>query len=379
MENLSDYSVAAEAYAQGVRGLFLPVPSRTAERGVSTPATGSDLADQAEKLAPVSSAFTEVAAGKLSAPDPIVRAETSSQLLAKALTDLKVSSLLLEAARDEEEGVIATAGAERSVAGTGDTEELLQIIVSGTSASTAAAERGVAEPKDIAGARKQLSEIIEDTLAQISERTSKAGQAAVGGLFGIGLGQVGLAAGLLGQNVAQALGPTNLLSRLYRLFVDFASKAYESILALLGPAVTKIAGQQVLKWLGEIQNAKLFGGWLEKLYQTKETETALQSLISQSAAEQQKFVIAIAGIASLSDSCLKQIGLVDKLLKGLRYLGGIPVVVLPYGALIMALVYVGICSFVVLNGADYVDAAHVKWLNRVPGVREIVEVNLGAA
>jgi hypothetical protein len=32
--------------------------------------------------------------------------------------------------------------------------------------------------------------------------------------------------------------------------------------------------------------------------------------------------------------------------------------------------------FVILSGADYADAKRVKFLNRVPGVRDLVSMNL---
>jgi hypothetical protein len=46
---------------------------------------------------------------------------------------------------------------------------------------------------------------------------------------------------------------------------------------------------------------------------------------------------------------------------------------------VVAATYVAICGYVVLNGADYVDADRVKILNRVPGVRQVVVANLVVA
>src|SRR2546422_1165584 len=377
MENRNSYLAVAEAYSDGVRNLFAPSGAPTGERGEPGPASPADLAAQAEKLAPLSSSLTAEAANRVvSSTDPADRAQASTQLLAKALTDLKVSAHLLQAAEDEANNAWSQDSTkERGISDAGGTEELLQIVLGEAPSTFLTRERGAPEPQDIGSARLTLSQTIEDTLALRSERTSKTGQAALGGLFGIGLGQVGQAAGLLGQNIGQAFGQADRLSRLYSLFRDFAQKAYESVLALLGPAVAKIAGQQVLDWLAEVKEAKFFGTLLEKLYQTKQTQEALLATLKKSEAEREKFVIAIAGVEGLSETYLRQLGLVDKLLKGLRYLGAVPVAVLPYGSLLMATTYVAICSYVVLNGADYVDAEHVKWLNRVPGVRQVVEIN----
>ena len=46
---------------------------------------------------------------------------------------------------------------------------------------------------------------------------------------------------------------------------------------------------------------------------------------------------------------------------------------LSYDAVLMAAAYSAIMGYAVLAGADYVDAERVKLLNRVPGVRQVVE------
>jgi hypothetical protein len=369
------YLAVAQDYADNVRALFAVRGAPTRERGASA-ADSVALADQAEKLAPLSSSLIGEAEKRLaSGVDP---AQASSQLLAKALTDLKVSAYLLQAAIDEDENIPEghSRESERSFSDARSTEELLQIVTGATRFDASMVERGDDKPKDIASARVELSQTIEDTLALISERTSKSGQAAVVGLFGLGLGQVAQAAGLLGQNIAQSLGQAEKVGRLYGLFQDFALKAYDSVLALLGPNLTKVVGQQVMNWLAEIKQAKFFGNLLEKLYQTKQTQEALLPIVKASNAEVQKFVFAIEGIEGLGQACSQQTALVDKLLKGIRYLGAVPVAVLPYGALLMAVIYVAICGYVVLNGADYVDAEQLKFLDRTPGVRRIVTANV---
>ena len=47
-----------------------------------------------------------------------------------------------------------------------------------------------------------------------------------------------------------------------------------------------------------------------------------------------------------------------------------------YDAVLMAAAYSAIMGYAVLAGADYVDAERVKLLNRVPGVRQVVEQSL---
>jgi hypothetical protein len=47
-----------------------------------------------------------------------------------------------------------------------------------------------------------------------------------------------------------------------------------------------------------------------------------------------------------------------------------------YDTVLMAAAYSAILGYAVLVGADYVDAERVKLLNRVPGVRQVVEQSL---
>ena len=373
------YSLAAQEFADNVRTLFaVSAEEAAAERGAAELRSSEELASQAEKLAGKSDALTKEAEKILETnPDPDKRAETATQLMAKALTELRISAHLLEVAGSQDEESFPQGHAIERSAADGSTEELLQIITGAR--SVALTERGTPTPKDLASARAELLETIDDTLALISERTSKTGQAAATGLFGIGLGQVGQAAGLLGQNVAQALGQAGTLSRWYGYVRDFALKAYDSIVAALGPSVAKIAGQQVMTWIGEMKEAKFFGRMLEKMYGTKQTQEALAAKIKESNAQSEDFTAATQSLEKLGELCSSQIGLVDKLLKGAKFLGGISVAVLPYGALLMALFYVSTFAYVVLSGADYVDAELIKLLDRVPGVRQIVVTSLKVA
>lgn len=381
MPATNSYLDVARDYADGVRVLFAPSGAPTGERGETGPASPADLAAQAEKLVPVSSKLTAEAANRLErAADPFDSVQASTQLLAKALTDLSVSAYLLEAAEDEKANIAwaEERAKERGTSDAGGREELLQIVLGEATPTVSTSERSAAQPQDLAAARLVLSQTIEDTLALISERTSKTGEASLAGIFGIGLSEVGEAVSLFGQNIAELFGQADKLSRLHDLVRDFAYKAYESVLALLGPSVATIAGHQVMNWIAEIKEATFFGSLLEKLYQTKQTHSSLLPLVNSSNAERRKFVTAIQGVEELSVQCMRQTDLVDKLLKGLKYLG-VGVAILPYGKLVMGATYVAICGYVVLNGADYVDADRVKLLNRVPGVRQTVTANLARA
>ena len=75
----------------------------------------------------------------------------------------------------------------------------------------------------------------------------------------------------------------------------------------------------------------------------------------------------------------QQIWLAERLITGVRYFGGVPAAALPYGKLMLAAIYIILGGYVIVIGADYVDAHKLNLLNRVPGVRRLVESNLSKA
>ena len=72
----------------------------------------------------------------------------------------------------------------------------------------------------------------------------------------------------------------------------------------------------------------------------------------------------------------QQLDLADKLLVGFRLVGGAAALAIPQATVLVAAAYIAITGYAVLAGADYVDAERVKLLNRVPGVRQVVEESL---
>lgn len=374
------YLEVAQAYTDNVRLLFAQTPGPRERSAGSKVFAAPDLADQAEKLATISTRLTTESSNKLAATNSLERAEASNQLLAKALTDLTVSAYLLEAAEDKEAGIESprTAPRERSITAS-PPDDLLQIIVGSAPAASPKPGRTVRKALSMPVARETLSQTIDDTIYLISQRTSTAGQAALTGLFGIGLAQAGQAAGIVGQGIAEAFGQAERLSRLYALFRDFAHKAYESVLALLGPVAAQVAGQQVLDWLAEVKEAKFIGNLLEKIYDTRQTQEALLVMVGNTGAASEKLESAGLEVSELGQQCSRQTALVEKLLKGLKYLGGVPAAVLPYGTLLLAGAYIAIVAFLVFNGADYLDADRLKIFNRVRGIRQVIEANLASA
>jgi hypothetical protein len=193
------------------------------------------------------------------------------------------------------------------------------------------------------------------------------------------MSEVASAAGIVGMDIATKIGVGAQVTRLVGLFREFALNAYNSLAELLGPGIAKLAAQQVVTWVSDVVQGEQFGKLLDRLYETAQTTQQVGQVATASQAELDKFVAAIQGVDALSGQYGQQIGLIEKLLQGLRLFGSVPAAALPYGRLLLAAAYIVLAAYVILAGADLVDAPKLKGLDRVPGVCKIVESNLAAA
>ena len=378
MDAQGDYAQAAQAYADNVRSIFTPPAASTGERGGGGTISYDELADRAEQLSPISARLTEAAARELDAANPETRAQASTRLLAKALADLQVSVHLLEAAEDEEAGIQPSAGGgpERGISRAGGVEEQLDILL-GIAEDRRSPERGGERaPANIEVARLELTNNIQDTMALISDRAARAGQAAFGGLLGLGVGEVAKAAGMVGMDIAQALGQAEKVTRLYNLFRDLLVKAFDALLALVGGQVAKIAGEKVVEWVNQLKEGELLESLLQRLYDTKAVDAELGKLVAASQAPLDNFGAAIESVSKLDSTYQQQVSLAEKALKVLKFIGGLPAAVLPQAKLLLAAANIVLGGYIILAGADMVDSPRLQILKRVPGVREIVTQNL---
>lgn len=379
MSPTDTYREAAEAYVDGVRVLFAPSGAPTSERGGRGPVSYDELAVQAEKLLPVAEQLTRAAEDQFTDADPAVRIQGATSLMAKALTDLQVSAYLLQAAMDEEgefEFSEENTGRERSRSSLGPADDLLKLVLGEPEAVAPSIERGTRPPGNVPCARVALSNSVEDAIDLISSRAGKTGQSALGGLVGLGGAELAHAAGLVGMEIAEALGQAEKVSQLYNLFRGYITSALESVLALLGRPVLEATVDQVLEWVNDLKEGKLFDHILQNLYGTAKTTEELHQKIAASQAELKQFTDAIQDVDRLESAYHEQIKLAEKLLKGLRFVGSISAAALPAGKLLLAGAYIALGAYVIAAGGDYVDAPHLQFLDRVPGVRVVVHTRL---
>lgn len=377
MEANLSYAELAQAYADGVRGLMMPGAAApgAAERGEAPP---HPTADQAEALAPVSAQLIRAAATRLEDEDPQVRLLAASQLLAKAATDLEITALLLQAAEDEEAGILPAApgAAERSVSLSTELQDRLDLITGKVSIGLPAIDRSGRAPTDPAKARLELVQAADDSLDLIRKRAAKTGQAAITGLLAMGAAELAQAAGVVGLNIATALGQAQAVTRLYTMVREFALSTYESLLAALGPAIAQTAASKVLGWANDVLQGEQFGVLLDKLYETAATQAEIEQRAQISQAGVEKTTAAQDALMALEANHKKQCDLADKLNQGLKWLAVIPAAALPQGQVLRAAAFIVLAAYVILSGADYVDAPRLKLIDRVPGVRVVTEVGL---
>lgn len=360
------------AYAAGVRALLAPPTPLLAARGRRLPA---ELVGPAAALMPLSADLTRALSAGLAATDPAARTAASTQLLAKALTDLQVSVYLLDAASDAAATAVGRAFDEAVGFAPEEIEESLALLLGEGRAGVRDA-RALAPAADLPSAREQLAALATATLSLIETRAAKTGQTALSGLLALGLGQVAQAVGIVGMDIAQALGVAERVTQLYAVVRELAFNAYNAVVALCGPAVAQTAAQQVLAWLNDVAAGQRFATLLEQLYETKGTGEQVGKLIAESQAGLDRFTVALQGVDALRTSFGEQLSLVDRLLQGFRLFGGAAASAIPQATALMAAAYLVIVGYAVLVGADYVDAGRLRLLNRVPGVRQVIETSL---
>ncbi|AVH63777.1 MULTISPECIES: hypothetical protein [unclassified Nostoc] len=368
----------SQNYADRVRMLFTPSGAPTGERGGRSPNSHQDLAEQAENLSPVSAQLTQALALQLTNTDPNVYFQTSVKLLAKALTDLEISAYLYQAAIDEEEGISWSQSniGERSLTDLGRIEENLQVILNQIEINLQIAERGTTEPTDIPTARADLSETVADTLNSILERASNTGESALSRVMGLGIAELTQVVGLFGMDIAELLGQAENVTHLYNAVREFFNRAYESVIELIGQQLAQTAGEQAVEWINEIKEGASLSTILEKLYLTQQTNQELNDLAASSEAKLEQFITSIKGVSRLEPAYYQQIRWAEKILKAVKWFGTISMTVLPQGELLIASLCILIGAYVIFLGGDYVDSPKMTHLDRVPGVRRVVETNL---
>jgi hypothetical protein len=361
-----------DRYVSAVRALLSP-PGVPGERGIVGPASAPEIESRAQQVLGLSNDVTRAEEVTLTSSDPTERAMAAQRLLAKAATELEISAYLKAAGEDEADGAPLSPQrlTDRSVRTTAHVEDYLDVLAGNPPPKRL--ERGAAVPPNLTVARTQLTTLAHDACDLITRRAGETGKEAFGGLLGVGLAEIGQAAGAVASIVAGSFGAGETLSRLYSLCRDFIRKMYDSLLALIGDQLAKLIGDKVVAWVNEAKDEHLFGDWLAKAYGVDEEKQALAMRIEACSAELPRFSATSDGLGDLTRAFGRDMDLTKKLVKGLGYLKFVPGLGGPQGLLLRAAAYVLVLGWAVADGADYLDAPRMALLTRIPGVPAVVE------
>ncbi len=238
--------------------------------------------------------------------------------------------------------------------------------------------RHVPLPPGLQAAQTLLSTAVDDAMDLISSRAGRVGQSALGGLVGLGASELANAAVVVGMDITEALGQADKVTDLYELFRGYVMGAVESLIALVGRPALGVVTNKALEWISDLKEGKILGEILQELYGTNQTTKKLRAEITASKAELYQFVAAIQDVDRLDSAFQQQIKLAEKLLAGLRFLGAIAAASFPASRLLVAGVYMVLGVYIVVAGGDYVDSPHLEVIDRIPGVRQVVQSRLAS-
>lgn len=361
------FASLVQEYASGARGLPGPAsPAGTAE----------PLAARAARLAILSRDLSRQLVERLDAPDAPVRAAASIQLLAKALVDFQVSAFLLQSAEAEGVAPAPVSPAERAALYQRELEANLRLVQGGVPAVAAAEAAAIPVPASDGEARAQLARAISSTLTSIEQSAARSAETALTRLLGMGMSTTAQAAELVGANIAQVVGAAEKVGPLDITARQFFVTAFNALVALLGPDLTRLAASQVIGWVNEIVKGKKFARLLQDFYQTSRTADGLALALHDRPVpvSLDNTAYALQELAALDRQYQQQVAVIDRMLLFLRFLPSVSPAALPQAQQLRAAASIILTGYIIYSGADFVDAPTLEKLDRIPGPPQIFDL-----
>jgi hypothetical protein len=247
---------------------------------------------------------------------------------------------------------------------------------------------GKAAPSKTKSVRSRGAGVTKDGLAQfatatsklIAERATNTGVESLGKILELGAFELLKGLELATVDVGAMLGKAEKVSALIQLAKDYIAKAFDALKNLLGSQLFEMAMNLAREQLEKLKTKKeeFTAKAIEKLYETDKTNKAIGDLIGESGATIEKIEAASRGVSQLSEAFEKQVSLIEKFYGYVGYAKLLPIAKVPQANLVIALVYLLLGGYIIISGADFVDAPNldVKILNRVPGVKSVIEITL---
>ncbi|HRX03180.1 MAG TPA: hypothetical protein P5148_08545, partial [Anaerolineae bacterium] len=216
----------------------------------------------------------------------------------------------------------------------------------------------------------------DDAIRQVVAGVGTFARGTVASLVGLDPALLKQAAGMLGSELSQAL--TKLgenVTRLVSKAVAFIVQAYDSLLAALGQDAASALRVQAAEWVEKLQQGEALTELADALYQTDDMKLRVAALIEGSGAPGPVLGKTQSDVEALSPSFQSRIKLAGQIRAGLGLLKFIPAAKGPL-ELATGVLYLALLGYVVVAGADYVDAPRLARIGRVPGVLETIQTGL---
>ncbi len=375
------------AYAVAVSQLLVPTPGlRSMQRGP----TAADV----DALLGQSDALRATAETGLTTGDPLETAAAEVQLLAGAALDLLVAERLAGPGP----GSRSLAAQERPLdappldappldapplASLNELAELRAMIEApqaylvGAAAVQAAQMRVRPRPRTraLSGPRTELPPAVHAALEAINDNAVTAGSAIVQGMFLIDFSTLRTALGMVGSDLTKELAAD--LVRVGSRALDFILIANEKILALTGLnalAEAQKAAQKALGgWLDQLQSGAVFAKVAGRVLGTRAIETEVGNWLTAYQGSDDALNAARDQIGQLAGQYAAKARVVQKVNSGLSLVKLAPPVRTPVGSAALAVVYLGLLAYTLGSAYDHVDSDRIGLLDRVEGVRGVMQ------
>jgi hypothetical protein len=394
------YTQLAQSYTTGARQVLGLSDELGGERQEETAET---LLAQAEQLLPVSQQLNQAAAARYVQSGEAAREEAALQLLAKSLIDLQLALQLSQVSGPAQNAPVSSADElrERTIPApeatpafrlaNAELEEALGLLqekpghveVEPSSDETERSEGDHRqESSDAAGAtdpRQQLIKATGKAVEDITAETAKTAQTALGGLLGQGASTLLQAVGIVSTDIANVLGQGENLSRAHAVIQGFFANAVAALQKLVGKKILDKTSSWLVGWIGDLDKGETVGKLLGKLYQSEELNKELGRQIRNSTTDPANFSATAQKVQTLRTSYQRQLKVLRGISTSLKFANLLPFYALPQVKLGVAGLYVLLGSYVMVAGADYLDVETVKFINLVPGLRQVIREGLPPA
>jgi hypothetical protein len=182
-------------------------------------------------------------------------------------------------------------------------------------------------------------------------------------------------AGMVGSDLTKELGAD--LVRAGGRVLDFVLVANEKILALTGlnaVAEAQKATQKALGgWLEQLQNGAAFSKLAKRVLGTKAIETEIGGWLAAYEGSGEALSAAQDQVSRLAGQYAAKARVVQKVNAGLSLVKLAPPVRTPVGSAALAVVYLGLLTYTLGSAYDHVDSDRIGLLDRVEGVRGVMQ------